>query len=59
MTLYKVRVGWTTRRPIVPDEHISYVIVEADSESSATLLAAQIVASHCTMVTSSRAIEEG
>jgi hypothetical protein len=43
----------------VPDEHISYVIVEADSESSATLLAAQIVASHGTMVTSSRIIEEG
>jgi hypothetical protein len=40
-----VRVGWTTSRPVVPDEHVSWIVLEAASEVEATLVAAQWAAS--------------
>jgi hypothetical protein len=39
-----VRVGWTSSRPIVPDQHVSQVVVWAADEVEASLVAAQIVA---------------
>jgi hypothetical protein len=40
-----VRVGYTTVRPIVPDQHYSYVTVDAGGYHDASLQAAQWVAS--------------
>lgn len=42
---WTVRVGWTTSRPIVVDEHMSWIVVAAETEGEATLLAAQWAAS--------------
>lgn len=62
-----VTVGWTSSRPVRPDEHTSRVVVAADTETDATLTAAQIVSARrgggasgvpgCVMPTSTR-IEE-
>lgn len=51
---WTIRVGWTTSRPIVVDEHASRIVVTAATECEATLLAAQWVASRpgCEMPTS-------
>lgn len=51
---YTIRVGWTSQRPVIPDEFFSYVTVEAESYVAASLLAAQITASHAEMVTSTK-----
>jgi hypothetical protein len=40
-----VLVGYTTSRPIIVDEHVSRIVVDAPDETAATLLAAQWVAS--------------
>lgn len=42
--IWTVQVDWTSSRPVVPDEHTSFVTVFAQDETEATLLAAQIVA---------------
>lgn len=42
--IVQVLVGCTTRRPIVPDEEFAVCTVDADSETDATLIAAQMVA---------------
>lgn len=49
-----VTVGWTSHRPIRPDEHLSSVTTTGDSDTECTLAAAQIVACRpsCEMVTS-------
>jgi hypothetical protein len=49
-----VAVGWTSSRPVVPDEHTTYVVVSAATETDAVLAAAQMVASdpRCVMPTS-------
>lgn len=49
-----VHVGWTSVRPIQPDQHWSGVIATADTATDARLAAAQIVACRpeCVMVTS-------
>ena len=41
--VWTVRVGWTSSRPVRPDEHTSFVTVAADSEVEALQLAAQLV----------------
>ena len=43
MSVYAVRVGFTSRRPIVPDEHTAYVQVAADTGTEARLVACQMV----------------
>lgn len=50
-----VVVGWTSSRPVIPDEHFSTVVLTAPSEHEAELLATQLVASRpcCEMPTSS------
>ena len=40
-----IRVGYTTVRPVVPDQHYSYVTVDAAGYHDASLQAAQWVAS--------------
>lgn len=52
-----MRVGYTTTRPVVPDEHFTTVVVTAENETDAKLLAAQLVAARCEMVTSTEIIE--
>ena len=52
MTIFTVCVGYTVQRPIIPDERHSWVRVDGETATAATLLAAQIVGTHCTMVTS-------
>ncbi|NED96428.1 hypothetical protein G1H11_14050 [Phytoactinopolyspora alkaliphila] len=51
-----VEVGYTTVRPVIPDQHTSWVLVGEDRPVEAQLIAAQIVASHCEMVTSTRLV---
>lgn len=41
--IFTIDVGFTTTRPIVPDQHIHRVIVRASSETEAKLAAAQMV----------------
>lgn len=52
-------VGWTSVRPIVPDQHWSRVVVDAETELAGELLALQIVASRpgCEMPTRSEIVE--
>ncbi|HEY9371463.1 hypothetical protein [Streptomyces sp.] len=52
MTTYTVCVGYTVQRPLIPDERHSWVRIEGETAAAASLLAAQIVGTHCTMVTS-------
>ena len=53
---FAVDVGFTTSRPVKPDEHMSRVHVAADTENEAHLTALQMVASRpgVEMPTSSR-----
>lgn len=41
--VWTVRVGFTSVRPVVPDQHVTHVLVEACTEIDARTLAAQIV----------------
>lgn len=43
LTHITVRVGYTTQRPIVVDQHFSYVTVGTNSFTEASLVAAQQV----------------
>jgi len=52
-----VRVGFTMTRPVIPDEFFAHVIVAGSSETEMTLIAAQMVACHVEMVTSTEIIE--
>lgn len=52
MDHYVVEVGYSVRRPIVPDEGVRRVLVAARSDSEAVLVAAQMVAGSVEMVTS-------
>jgi hypothetical protein len=60
--VFTVRVGWTSSRPIRPDEHVSWLRLTAESEAEAVIAAAQQVQStgatmtrpRCVMVTSAR-----
>lgn len=57
-----VRVGWTSHRPVRPDEHVSWLRLSAQSEAEAVVAAAQQVQGtgatmtrpRCVMVTSAR-----
>lgn len=51
MEVFYIKVDYTNRRPLVPDEHTAWVAVSADSVTEAELVAAQMVGSGCTMVT--------
>lgn len=55
MREFTVDVGWTSSRPVVPDEHFSRVNVLAYSRTEAELIALQMVACRpqCQMPTSS------
>lgn len=52
MEIFWIDVGWTSVRPVIPDQHVSRVVVAAESLSEARLLAAQIVGCHAVMPTS-------
>lgn len=52
-----VEVGFTSRRPVVPDQHITRVWVAADTEVEACLVAAQVIACRYEMVTSTRIVK--
>ena len=43
MDKFFIRVGFTTVRPIIPDQHFTNVVVMADSANDAQLAAAQMV----------------
>lgn len=43
--LVSVLVGYTTSRPVIPDEHHTLIVQDCTSETEACLLAAQWVAS--------------
>lgn len=49
----RVAVGWSSHRPIRPDEHTSLVVVEAATKSDCERVAAQMVGCRpqCKMVT--------
>ena len=53
---YRVLVGFTNTRPIVPDEFQHPVLVLADTDHEACTVAAQIVGCHAEMVTSTTII---
>ncbi|MEO6156399.1 MAG: hypothetical protein ABIQ39_02080 [Ilumatobacteraceae bacterium] len=63
MHRYTIEVGWTSTRPIRPDEHRSTFVIMAESGHAAELCALQWAASRptCEMPTSSIVIdwEEG
>jgi hypothetical protein len=50
---FTVHVGWSSVRPIIPDQHWSSVDVAADNAMQAEIIAAQIVSCRpsCEMVT--------
>ena len=64
--VWTVLVGFTSARPLRPDEHTTSVLVEASSEREAVETAAQMVGTqvgewmgrpHVEMVTSARIVE--
>jgi hypothetical protein len=59
MVTLTVAVGWTSRRPVVPDQHVCRVIVTGRDDVDAMLAAAQMVAVHprCVMVTSTTLLD--
>lgn len=56
--LVSVVVGWTSSRPVIPDEHLSLIVQDAVDEQDASLMAAQWVASRprCQMPTSTSVV---
>lgn len=53
MEIFTIAVGFTTVRPIVPDQHIHFVIIATDrGPIDAQLAAAQMVAGRGEMPTS-------
>lgn len=57
METFFVEVGYTTVRPVIPDQFTAYVIVATDrGPNDATLLAAQMVGGLCEMPTSTRIV---
>jgi hypothetical protein len=53
METYTVLVGFTTVRPVIPDQHHSIVLVATDrGPIDAQLVAAQMAATHSVMPTS-------
>ena len=61
--VWTVDVGWTSRRPVIPDQHTARVVVSAYDEREAQLVAAQMVTAvgagrgGCEMPTSTRIVE--
>lgn len=57
--VWTVLVGFTSRRPVVPDEHFATVLIASTDEIDAQLAATQMVACwpHCVMPTSSKVID--
>lgn len=51
--IWKIKVGFTTQYPIVPDEYSAYVLVEAPDKLEAQLVATYMTMKwpHCMMVT--------
>lgn len=56
MEIFTIMVGFTTARPIIPDQHFAQITLMADSLNEAMLIAAQIVATHSEMPTSTELI---
>ena len=57
METFFIQVGFTSVRPIVPDQHTAFVAVATDrGPNDAMLIAAQMVGSHSVMPTSTRVI---
>ncbi len=58
--IYRVDVGWTSSRPVIPDEHVRRVSVDARNAVEAKLIAAQMVSCdpRCEMPTSTRMVED-
>jgi hypothetical protein len=56
MEIFTVAVGFSTVRPIVPEQHTHHVIVAAQHPREAQLVAAQMVGGGCEMVTSTRIV---
>ncbi len=57
--VWTIQVGWTSTRPVRPDEHTAWVHVWASTETEAQLVAAQMVACRpgCEMPTSTRILD--
>lgn len=56
MDIFTIEVGFSTSRPIIPDQHIAHITLMANSLNEAMLIAAQIVATHSEMPTSTKLI---
>lgn len=57
MEQFTIDVGWTSVRPVIPDQHWSRVVVATDRGlADAKLLAAQIVGTHAVMPTSTHLV---
>jgi len=57
MEKFTIAVGFSTVRPIVPDQHTAFVTVATDRGlNDAFLVAAQMVGTHSEMPTSTRLI---
>lgn len=56
MEIFTVLVGFTTVRPIIPDQHFAIVVIAATGADDAQLAAAQMVATHSEMPTSTEIV---
>ena len=57
METFFIEVGYTTVRPVVPDQFTAFVIVATDrGVNDATCTAAQMVGGLCEMPTSTRVV---
>jgi hypothetical protein len=54
-----IQVGFTSGRPIIPDEYTAWVRIVAETENDAHLLAVWMVGSwpHCEMVTRTEIVD--
>lgn len=58
LEVFTVLVGYTTTRPVVPDQHFAWVVVATEGgPTDAKLVAAQMAACHSEMPTSTSVID--
>jgi len=57
MEIFKIAVGFTNSRPVIPEEFTSFVIIAEENLTKAKMAAAQMVGCRAEMVTSTTLIE--
>ena len=55
LLVFTVRVGYTTQRPVVPDQHTTHVLVAAQTDTEARLVACEMVGARRGVVMVTRA----